>query len=767
MSSWNQCFTFLKGLMVRNKAITVVFLSLFAIYPSRISSDCLYDFQGYSFLNPLIITSALNFAPPYYMSIEELYDMYEDKGDYQKDGNVKEWRERFCNKAKPEDIEYVIYKTTRSELEQLRTASRSKSIPLSFRLAKNTFAKHLEKYECKEVIDYLIYAKRCEPYVVKKKSWDDTPIDEEAMQKLIKEGLEKFDILESHYVKLRYAYQIIRLAHYSKSYEQTLYLYDFLMPKIDNDPSILEYWILGHKAGALMSLGDTVEASYLFLQIFQNCPSKRESAYHSFKIKNEEEWNACLLMCQDDQERATLHALRANAAESKALEDMKEVYRLHANSKHLELLMVKEMLKLERDLLGNEFNDKKKENRKLAGLPRAFAGAYLLELQDFVLQILEEKRIKRLEFWKLMEGYMTLLSGNYYDATKSFADARKMIKNDTLKEQLQVFELALKISSYEQISEQVEIELERIKKRSPLYEHNEDFTDFLDDKLAYMYKLEDRPGKAFLHHYQLRQLLANPQMDIVEDLLAICNEPKPNRFEKELVAKGDSTILYDLLDIKATIFLDEYDLEAALEVLKGMDRAEWDKYGVFNPFVEMINDRVKRKLPSNVQTFNKGELIERLLDMEYKARAGTENSAELYYQLGIAYYNMSYFGYSWKVMDYFRSDVSMARWDPEEYDEYVFKHPFYPFGNREHFDCTMPLYYFEKARLLAGTSELGMKATFMAAKCEQNIFYVEGGEQSHDYFDLLINNYGPVKDTSDFYREIVRECKYFQAYAPN
>ena len=505
----------------------------------------------------------------------------------------------------------------------------------------------------------------------------------------------------------------------------------------------------------------------IFLQIFQNCPSKRESAYHSFNIKTEEEWEACLIMCQDDYERATLYALRANAFESRALEGMAEIYRLHPTSEHLELLMVKELIKLERDLLGYEFNDKKRDNKRLAGLPRSFAGAYLLEVQEFVELLVEEKQVKRQEFWKLIEGYLTLLSGNYYDATKSFAEARRVIKNDTLTAQLEVFELALKIASYQEITNRIEVEIHDIRDDSPLYEDNEDFTDFLDDKLAYMYRAEGRPGKAFLHHFDIDQLKGNLQLDVIEDLLDICRKEQPNRFEKDLVARGDSTILNDLIDMKATMFMAQYDMEAALEILKEMDRAEWDNYGLFYPFLEPINDRVHRGLPDNVQVFNKGELIEFLLDMEYKARAGTENTPDLYYQIGLAYYNMSYFGHSWATLDYFRSGVSLARWNPEDGEnEYVFRHRHFPFGNREHFDCRRALYYFDKARDLAGETELGIKATFMAAKCEQNIQYVEGGEQSREYFDLLIKDYNNIlKDTSAFYKQIIRECKAFEAYS--
>ena len=88
----------------------------------------------------------------------------------------------------------------------------------------------------------------------------------------------------THYIRLRYAYQMIRLAHYMKDYEYTLDLYDFFMPKIDDKNSLIYYWIIGHRAGALRALGRNVEASYLYTQIFSKCPNRRQSAFHPFRM---------------------------------------------------------------------------------------------------------------------------------------------------------------------------------------------------------------------------------------------------------------------------------------------------------------------------------------------------------------------------------------------------------------------------------------------------------------------------------------------------
>jgi len=188
-----------------------------------------------------------------------------------------------------------------------------------------------------ETIDYLIYAKNCEPNVVALDAWNEDTHDYAAMEDLLNEGLKRFKKTKSNFLKLRYAYQIIRLAHYKKEYSRVLELHAFLMPKIDEVTinelrSLVYYWIVGHKAGALLKLGDRTEAAYLYSRIFAECPSKRESAFRSFSIKFQAEWDEVLKRCASDKERSVIYALRANGADSQAIYDMETIYDLYPHS---------------------------------------------------------------------------------------------------------------------------------------------------------------------------------------------------------------------------------------------------------------------------------------------------------------------------------------------------------------------------------------------------------------------------------------------------
>ena len=328
-----------------------------------------------------------------------MFKQLRPKEDIQQKDNLTEWRERFCNIPKLIDLQILIYKTSLTQMRRLKTIMRQKNGVLTGGLAGNSFARHLQKNKCEEAVDYLIFAKRCEPHVIVKNSWGPLRRDTVTMQFLIKDGLKAFKKTKSHYFRLRYAYQLIRMAHYKNDYQQALDLYDDLLPKTDNEPSIIEDWILGHKAGALMGLGQNVEAAYLYSKIFQNTPSKRVSAYQSFSIKTDEEWQACLKLCQSDAERAMLYALRANDPNSLAAEEMHKIYDLDPQNEYLELLLAREIHRLEKDLLGIDFNKKKKSNLRYHNIPRKQAGKTLLDLQQLVLQVNEEKKIRTPDLW--------------------------------------------------------------------------------------------------------------------------------------------------------------------------------------------------------------------------------------------------------------------------------------------------------------------------------------------------------------------------------
>lgn len=739
------------------------------VLPLRTSHSCglnSREIKGFSFVNPHIVNAQSAYAP-YFLNFSEIAEQYALQGNPQVRENILEWKGRFCSFPDTLDIAFVLNEASVDELEGLLTAANSKGMTLGYRLAGNTFAESLVQNKCTETIRYLIFAKRCEPHCVAGDSWTTRTRDLAAMQALIDEGKQDFIQTKSFFIKLRYSYQIIRLAHYMQDYPQTIELFDYLMPKNDKRvKSVIYYWILGHKAGALRKLGQNAEAAYLYAQVFLNCPGKRESAFRSFYIKTDEEWEDAMNRCANDRERATLYALRGSADESKALTEMERIYELDPTHEMLDLLLVREVSRLEKIFLGANFNDPR---RKQSQTRTDKAGAYMIQLLEFVRHCVDEGKVNSPGLWRVCAGYLQVLSGQWYEAQKTFEAAQPFVNdNAVLKEQLQVFRLVAQINAYQTTDDSIQNALYDLRSND-LYFSYKDFASLIEGKTAALYDQNGNKGMAFLTRYSLNDLALNPQPDLLDDLIAICQKPRLNRFEKSLLVKSSGqTMLNDLLDIKGTLLISQNHLEAASEVFKQIPPSVRQKH-TYNPFRENIRECVHCNAVDSA-SYDKGELVEKLLDLQFQAKAALGNGAYYYYQLGLAFYNMTYFGNAWEAADFYRSG---ATWYHLQQGS-VFPYRNTPFGNRENLDCSVAREYFEMARQMSKDPELAARAAFMAARCEQKQFFVSKDnryrigsrsmpvlpEQYLNYFGLLKTRYSKTA----FYQELIKECKYFRMY---
>lgn len=775
---------FLTGRKNLHKLVIYFLLFISLLFPLQLSQACgpqHLSFHGYSFLNQNILEMKEGEVQvPVVGTFDQFYGNYFAKKDSLNiNENITEWQERYCNLVKKEDLEFIVYKSSITDLELLLTNTKSKSLQVPNRLKGNSFAEYVWENKCTENVEYLIFAKKCEPHVISIDNWQAPKRDVKAMEELMEEGQRAFNRAKSHYMKLRYAYQVIRLAHYAGLFEETLKLYDKLVPKVDRyesryDESIIPWWIEGHRAGALLALKRRAEASYIYAKIFRYCPGRRQSAYLSFTIRTDEEWADCLKLCQSDEERAMLYAIRASNPKSRAVDEMAAIYRLDPANPQLAPLLLQEIRKLERQLLGLKFNSQRKENKLRYGIPSKDAGAYVIDLQAFTRRIREEGKVPQPELWLLAEGYLEFLAGDFYAAEKTFTEVGRQVTDKTLKEQLDVFLLAMEIAKFEKPTAKVEEMAYAIIKENELYRRYPDFRDYLRDKMRYLYEEAGLDSKALLTHSTLDVLRANPEPEMVEELMAVKQKPERTQFERLLTERFS---LNDLLDMKAVYLMGQGQIEAAAQVYNRIPATEWAKYGEYNPFIENFKDWVNidslRDTMTQTVNLNRGDLLKTLLELEFRAKGEPEKAPVYYYKLGLAFYNMSYFGYEWRAMDYFRSG---STWEYLHQNKRgVYDHYQYPLGNRENTDVSRALYFFEKARLLARTDELKAKATFQAARCEQKMFFVSNRYQPapccnnipvlpEDYlynFSRLKNEYS---DT-DFYSWIIEECKYFEVYA--
>ncbi len=759
---------------MRHWKTSVIFsvISLLLLIPFKTSFGCGYyeddGYYGYRMLDEGILEQETDFAPYILAFGESVKSDLEARTD-QRTENLKEWQISSCYHANLKDIEEVVYRTSIEDMELLRRASKKRgSLPYS--LSGNEFAQGMATSKCTETIDYLIFAKQCEPFATAGSEWSDEPRNNEGISSLISTGKESLLRTDNHYLRLRYTYQLVRLAHYDDRYQEALDIYDWAEPKVDVTDSVINWWLLGHKAGCLKRLGRRVEASYLFSTIFKNCMGKRDQVYRSFEIQTDEEWEECLKMCKSDEERVTLYTMRAMVPDSHVVEEMEKIYAFRPFDKDLSYLLVEEISRLEEIFLGTDFRILKKPS---SDYPNKIAKNRLLKLLRFVSSAIEEKHVPDEGLWAISEGYLQYLSGDFYAAKRTYEAAAPKVKgNKKLESQLEMFELALQIHSYDKLNQKIENELAEIIKSNPYFESNSTFPEFMFDHLSNVYDDMDEHGKSYLCVHSINSLRDNPDPKVINDLLALAEKKELNDFELYLlenkVGAEYTSVLYEL---KGTYHLTRGELSDAKLALSKVKPSILDQTQV-NPFEERLLDCVH--CPStDTLIFNKLQLTDELLDFEYKAKTDMDNSAKYYYYLGIAYYNMTYFGHAYKAFDYFRGSTSWFNMPDGEVMTYWGADN----GNREYFDTSKSLFYFEKAREMTTDDELAAKAAFMSAKCELTAFYRSDAAKSMSdyyagripkipseyttYYDILKTKY---KDT-EFYQTAIEECKYFEFYA--
>jgi hypothetical protein len=747
------------------------YLTLLTLLPLQTAkSDCGIGgraAQHYSFVHLDLLAWQSDYAP-YLMGYQVIHDIYQmQKRDPQYDDNIMEWRDRFCDVPDSAHIDELLYYSSVDELTDLRDAASRRGRDIHYRLHENTFAQVLKENGCTETIDYLIYAKECEKYCVVGESWDDKRPLSADMFFLINRGRTEFRRTESQFLRMRYAYQMLRLAHYAKDYEAVLRIWDDLIPKITKVRSIINYWALAHRAGALKALGRRAEAAYYFAVVFRYCPSKRRQAFQSFDIRTDAEWRECLNFCKTPQERAALYAIRASYDKAHALDDLVELYKLDPRNEHLDMLLIRETLRMEKILLGSDFRRARFDDRTIKNTQ-----AYLAKLTQFAKTVADQDLVAKTTLWRTTEGYLRLLSGDWRRALTTLYQAQERASGDALmQEQIQNYALAARVIGLQNVDAQMDSTVNVIR-ASTTYAKDPDFEPFLLEKLGAVFRQQNNLAAAFLCDMSLGDLASNPKLELVDALIELCRKPNKTQIERELVTEGGRTIEPQLWDIKGMYHLSRFQLEAALQAFGNIPPERREKK--YNPFADRLNDCLFKCTTSDTfGLMDKYSFTQQMLDLHFKSNAALEQGAAYHYKLALGYYNMTYFGNSWGLADGFRD---WRTWTRINQGKAVFPAKNNPMGNIELLDCAVARQHFEQARILWWNidREMSARAAFWVAKCDQNLFFVSTENryktgsplvpdlppQYRSYFDLLRNHYAQT----NFYQTARTECKYFRFY---
>ncbi len=767
--------------------IGVFIIALFTSFipPDPVHTPCVphaTPFYGYTFFDADFVDASAAYAP-FFLRFGDYYERNYNPELIQKKENCEEWSERFCSKAKWEDVAAVIYESDEYDLARLHEAAAdpTRKAPLPFRLEDNNFAYVVAYNGCVEVTRYLTFAKRCEEHVVARgDKWKASQRNIPAMMDLIREGKQRFEDTQSHFVRMRYAYQLVRLAHYAGAWQLTLDLFNELMPQVDRKKkSVLFYWTLGHVAGAMQKLGKYPEAAYRYSLIFRYCPSKRTQAYRSFKIRNDDDWHKALRLCNSDAEKSTLYILRAGGSHTWAVADMEAIYELDPQNPQLELLLVSDVQELEKIYLHTPVTDEK-NGRTIGKIKRQAASKHLLDLQKFVRRAIREKQIPEPKTWRAIDGYLELLANDRYAADKTWDRLENDLKDDTqldknIFQQLEIWRCVLAVMNLDTTATDTVDHLAYKVRSLKAFDQNPYFEPFLQEWLSSGYAEHNHPGKAMFAAYPPHTIRYNPRLDVIEDLLKLANTNDPVLLEQTMkLDTSPERIKAYFLETKGVYFLGLGEPEAAAAVMRLISPGEQSRMTQFVPFANRFGEKINRDPPRET-AINRLQIVEQLIQYEQQAKAAEAlhdtTEAKLWLRLGDFWYNTSYFGYEWEVRDFHRDGNNQLRLAQGP----VFPLEGAPDGNRENLDLALALEYYEKAYRAAQTQEMKARAAFMAARCQQKMWfcspecrYRPGSQlvpvlppEYMIYYDVLIAKHARTK----YFDTVVKECKWLEAYA--
>ena len=766
--------------------ITVCISTAIVSFPQNIIG-CGPDADPYDYYTSFFhqnLPDAKGYRPFYYIGYQSFYDANEptEVSDLLAD----EWTAYCGPSVKKADAKKLVNKFAWKDLNNLYyNLEKNQPLKIPDSVKQNSMTAYFIQSKDLEALGYILYAKQVEPHVIGGEGdWNAPARDSLKMAKLIKNGMQLYTVAKKDFLKLKYSYQFLRLAHYSGRYSDVINWYDEYAAKTTSS-SVLQPLCLALKAGALFHNGQQKGAAYLFSKVFAASSAKRVSNFLGFNwsVDSKADKKDYLALCKNDNEKAAMLSLFAlNSSEDK-LADMKEILQLNPSSEELEVLVVREINKLEEKYLTPSM-------QKIPG-GKAFYFTWEDESRDSVMKANEQEVIALASFlnnaaqtkpvtnaglFETAAAYAAYMSRDYANAKNYLAAAQKMQLTQKVKDQWALTNLLVTINEKEKIDAAFEEQLlpslqwldEKVRTEKAetlnywqVQQWRSIYRNVLSEVLAKRYHQQSNLTKETLcignadwmmkgqqDYYGSQngvEYLRNKLMSKdVENLYALINNKQPSKFESYLISKNSVT-KKEVVDFAGTSYLREYDYAKAIEWFKkSADKKIINK----NPFADLLFDREEQLSSEKKFSITKLAFAQQMLKLEQAAKQPA-TAAKSYYKLALGMYNITYYGHTWELVQYYRSGS----------DGYAIPDNATGF-QKEYYGAFKAQSYFEKAMNASTDKNFEARCLFMMAKCAQKqVHQPQYSEYSSnwDQYDVADKAYLPLFKNNKYFPQFVKE----------
>lgn len=698
--------------------------------------------------------------------------------------NVQEWLTEIRGRALAKDIDTLLNATD----------------PQSFfdeqkQLAKgNTFVRFLLHPTNSELYRYVMLSKKVEQIAADPDPWEEYEFPSKNISEVINETLAFHTKTHSPFIKLRLAYQLMRL--YARNGE-----FDKIPPVYDNwvEPVQTTSWI---KSAALYEKAihaDGLTQNYLLSKVFDRGDYHQQFCLRFIKT---DKIDSTLSMSQNKHEQNVLLAMKIFNHAGRCLAAIKNIYQSEPGYKELPFLLLREINKIEDWLVTVKLTD--------FGKPAYYGDdgwddytypdsavvnykkdrQYANELYSFLLQVIKDGKCKQPALLQLYASHLCLLNKDYTTAAQHLELAKAgqhLPANLRTQININAFLLYLENNGFNNTAEKAFMRIvqtpdaalgiynaDKMKNQLVLYTARKMINN--GDRARGLLLLSrtnralgelDGVGYKFLYqkidevaqasdYDQMIQVLQSKNKSPFEQFVSLHRF----RFANEEYVDSNDRFNYQytwdinkLRDLKASWYLRHHHLSAANATLRQVPDSFYNQYpynaalggdafylNIYHPHPAAKED--KRNL-------NKKQVIEEMVRLEQLADNNPQKAGVCYYQLANAWYNMSWYGKNWMIVRQWWSSG-----DKYDYE----KHQFDPFL-MDYLGCNQAKLYYKKAMTATSDKKLKALCFYMVQQCERN--------RNEEYkFDNAAVYATARKKGIDagYYKSLVNECELYHSF---
>ena len=689
--------------------------------------------------------------------------------DTLRNGNIEEWRQYLG--LSYDETKYLVFKASRSDLQNLSKGKRAVDENLSF--ASADFMKNQ-----KQALLYLAYAKYLEPYmrIIPGEDTDfywDLPEYEHNAGDLdyekVKTVLTKSWNAESdNELKLRYGYQLVRLAHYTRRYQEAVQLFEQYVEPLKMRTEMY-YYVLAQKAGALRGLGETQRANRDFIRVFANSYDLKTMAYTSLTMGWDNEINFADFVAgaADNNERNDIFFMMGYSDFNNPVNEIEKIVVTDPNAIQAKVLMVRAINMLERRMLLSYVPWGEGDDRSRY----PYLGQDDTEGRAFFNQALRVSDMQRdkasdKNFWNLASSYLHFLNKDFELANNCLgnvkstdADYMAMVKN---------------LTAYIDICRQPKIDANterylydnyaKMIKGEENYSLNMADNSFIGVVLSNRYGLQGEKAKSFLTLRHVKAIEENPDESLLDDIQSFLNKKKKTQLEEFIAATSTAEMANTnnyLAYVKGVLRLTEGDFKTAKGLFEKQTRLKMSRR-LFGHNIEVYYSGDEKDIMRDdyIADFSfihdnmtEVEVADALMQLDKigKKEKGDE-SAKANYLIANFFYNVSRTGY---YRQYLRFDnnngFSYWKYGP---DANVYKNT-----------LELSSAYLEKAKKSAEDRELKAHIVYAQAKNAQQVMedHVDTWDQQMVIPHAQLNEFDQYAGTS-YHQAVLSNCLYYRDY---